>query len=65
MYKPDLQYLKQMKKQPVTFLFSLLGIVAFYFFQKLKLPDQWIYPAYIGLFLMLSFTTFIVMVSSI
>ncbi|WP_226665797.1 hypothetical protein [Metabacillus litoralis] len=65
MYKPDLQYLEHMKKHPVTFLFSILGIFAFYLLKKLKLSDQWIYPAYVGLFLILSTTSFIVMVSSI
>ncbi|MBM7603392.1 glucan phosphoethanolaminetransferase (alkaline phosphatase superfamily) [Metabacillus crassostreae] len=65
MYKPDLQLLKHMKKRPVTFLFSILGLAAFYLLKKLKLSGRWFYPAYMGLFIFLSTTSFIMMVSSI
>jgi hypothetical protein len=65
MYKPNKQFLNEIKSSKHAYIFSLLGLVLWLVLEKVKIPDKWFNLVYKGCFLTGAVAAFILLVSSL
>lgn len=65
MYKPSKELLNQLKTERHSFIFAILGIAVWSLLKKVKIPERFIYPSYLMVFLIISFSSFFLMISKI
>ncbi|APH05319.1 hypothetical protein [Bacillus weihaiensis] len=65
LYKPSLELLRSLKSVSSASVFAVLGIIIFTCIYKVKLPQKWIYPAYLAIFFSFACIGIAIMISSI
>jgi hypothetical protein len=63
--KPNKVLLFELKTMKSSYLFALLGIGMWSALEKVKIPDKWFYPVYIGCFLSVAIISFVILATNL